>query len=245
MHPASDSPKHEADDHKTSPDAGHATSLEDAGYETANDEMKRRSAEWLPRAIVLAVLLHAALFAFAPDITTANMFDANDSDMYVFTPHVDLPEPPEVIERPRAPVAGSIDISTEITMSPTTFGEWTPEQLSPPPTTGAGDNEGYRAFVPSMVAPRLLNADEVERELRRTYPTILRDAGVGGDVNVNLWLDERGTIVKAEVSRSSGYDLFDEAALKVVGVMKLAPALNRGNAVRVIVTLPVRFTVRQ
>jgi TonB family protein len=47
------------------------------------------------------------------------------------------------------------------------------------------------------------------------------------------------------VSRSSGYDLFDEAALKVVGVMKLAPALNRGNAVRVIVTLPVRFTVRQ
>lgn len=244
MHPASDSAMHEADGYTTSSDSGHTTSLEAAGYETANDVMKRRSAEWLPRAIVLAVVLHATLFAFAPDITTANGFDAKDGEMYVIPPHVELPEPPEVIERPRVPVAGSIDISTDITMSRTTFGEWTPEQLTPPPATIAGDTEGFDLWLPSMVAPRLLNPEEVERELRRTYPTILRDAGVGGEVHVNLWLDERGTIVKAEVSRSSGHDLFDEAALEVVGVMKLAPALNRGNAVRVIVTLPVRFTVR-
>lgn len=243
MHPASDSAKHEAAGNTTSPDSGYTMSFA-AGYETANDVMKRRSAEWLPRAIVLAVLLHATLFAFAPDITTANVFDAKDGDMYVFTPNVELPEPPEVIERPMVPVAGSIDISTDITMSPTTFGEWTPEKLSPPPATRAGDAEGFEKWIPSMVAPRLLNPEEVERELGRRYPTILRDAGVGGEVHVHLWLDERGTIVKAEVGRSSGHDLFDEAALEVVSVMKLAPALNRGNAVRVIVTLPVRFTVR-
>jgi protein TonB len=95
-----------------------------------------------------------------------------------------------------------------------------------------------------MVAPRLLNPEEVERELRRTYPAIMRDAGVGGQVDVNLWLDENGAIVKAEVGSSSGYQSLDDAALKVVGVMKLTPAQNRGMPVRVIVTLPVLYRVR-
>lgn len=106
MHPASDSAKHEAAD-STTADAGHTKSLDAAGYETANDVMKRRSAEWLPRAIVLAVLLHATLFAFAPDITTANVYDANDDEMYVIPPHVELPEPPDVIARPAVPVAAA------------------------------------------------------------------------------------------------------------------------------------------
>jgi protein TonB len=165
--------------------------------------------------------------------------------MYVIPPEVDVPEPPERIAPPATPVAGSIDISNDVTIAPTSFDAWTPEMLTPPPTTGgAGDAEGFSAFVPSMVAPRLLNPEEVERELRRTYPAMLRDAGVGGEVDVNLWLDESGTIVKAEIGRSSGHQSFDEAAMKVVGVMRLAPAQNRGRPVRVIVTLPVKYNVR-
>jgi TonB family protein len=62
-------------------------------------------------------------------------------------------------------------------------------------------------------------------------------------VEVTLWLDEKGSVVKAEVSRGRGYDAFDAAALKVVDAMRLAPAQNHGNAVRVIVTVPVRFRV--
>jgi TonB family protein len=243
MQPADESATYETTDsltHETSP----YETADVLGHETANETMKRRSAVWLPRSIVLAVLLHAALFVFAPDMTTANVHDAKNGDMYVIPPEVELPDPPEEIITPAMPVAGSIDISTDVTITSTSFEAWTPEMLAPPPATGGGDVEGFRAFVPSMVAPRLLNPEEVERVLRRTYPAMLRDAGVGGEVDVNLWLDENGTIVKAEVGGSSGYASLDDAALKVVGVMKLTPAQNRGMPVRVIVTLPVLYRVR-
>jgi TonB family protein len=65
---------------------------------------------------------------------------------------------------------------------------------------------------------------------------------------VTVWngrLDESGGVVRAEIGRSSGYALFDEAALEVVDAMRLAPARNRGAPVRVIVTVPVRFTVQR
>jgi TonB family protein len=243
MQPADESATSETTDALTYATSTHATS-DVLGHETANETMKRRSAVWLPRSIVLAVLLHAALFVFAPDMTTANVHDAKNGDMYVIPPEVEMPDPPEEIVKPAKPVAGSIDISTEVTITSTSFEAWTPEMLAPPPATGGGDVEGFRAFVPSMVAPRPLNPEEVERELRRTYPAIMRDAGVGGQVDVNLWLDENGAIVKAEVGSSSGYQSLDDAALKVVGVMKLTPAQNRGMPVRVIVTLPVLYRVR-
>jgi TonB family protein len=246
MQPADESATNETRDSLTHETAGavvHETA-DAQTYETANETMKRRSAVWLPRSIVLAVLLHAALFAFAPDMTTANVHDARNGEMYVIPPEVEIPDPPEEIARPATPVAGSIDISTEVTITSTSFEAWTPEMLAPPPTTGGGDAEGFQDWLPSMLAPRLLNPEEVERELGRTYPSIMRDAGIGGEVVVTLWLDENGTIVKAEVGSSSGYRSLDEAALKVVGVMKLAPAQNRGRPVRVIVALPVWYRVR-
>ena len=253
MQPADESATNETRDSLTQETADAVHEVDDAVVhatpdaftrETANERMKRRAAVWLPRSIVLAVLLHAALFVFAPDMTTANEHDAKNGEMYVIPPEVEIPDPPEEIPRPAMPVAGSIDISTDVTITSTSFEAWTPEMLAPPPATGGGDVEGFSAFVPSMVAPRLLNPEEVERELRRTYPAIMRDAGVGGQVDVNLWLDEDGAIVKAEVGSSSGYQSLDDAALKVVGVMKLTPAQNRGRPVRVIVTLPVLYRVR-
>ncbi|MGH7449176.1 MAG: energy transducer TonB [Longimicrobiales bacterium] len=206
--------------------------------------MKRRSEAILPESIVLAVLLHVALFTFAPDITSADEYGAARQELYVVPPpETDIPDPPEAIARPAAPVP-SAGISTEVTITSTRLDDWRPEIPKPPEHIDRGAAVGFRLFVPSMVAPHLLNPDEVERELRRTYPAILREAGIGGDVDVNLWLDETGAVVKAVVGRSSGYKLLDEAALKVVDAMRLAPAQNRGLPVRVIVTLPVRFNVR-
>jgi protein TonB len=95
-----------------------------------------------------------------------------------------------------------------------------------------------------MIEPRVLNQEEVERALARNYPPLLRDAGIGGQVEVQLWLDEKGGVVRAEISRTSGYEALDAAALKVVDVMRLSPALNRSQPTRVIVTIPIVFRAR-
>lgn len=213
--------------------------------ETANEKMKRQSEAWLPRSIVVAVLLHAALFTLTPTMTTADVKGARDGDVVIIPPPLQLPPPPEPIARPAAPVIGSIDITDDITIPDTRPDAWTTELLPPPARAAEQDRAGFEMFTLSMVAPHLLNPQEVERELARTYPSVLRDAGIGGEVDVNLWLDETGSVVRAEIGRSSGYALFDEAALKVVDAMRLAPARNRDTPVRVIVTVPVRFTVQR
>ena len=92
-----------------------------------------------------------------------------------------------------------------------------------------------------MVPPRLRNPDEVRRTLQRNYPPILRDAGIGGTVNVHIWLDENGEIVRSRIGQSSGHPSLDEAALRVVEIMRFAPAQNRDRAVRVIVNVPIHF----
>lgn len=211
---------------------------------TANDRLKQRSEAWLPGGITIAVLVHVAVFTLWPDMTTPVEATSSSDTQLIVPTELTLPEPPPPIERPAEPIVGSIEIDAHVTISPTTPDAWTAEKLAPPARTERGEQDPFDWFVRSMIAPELLNPEEVEQELRRTYPRILRDAGIGGDVDVNLWLDENGVIVRAEVARSSGYELLDAAALKVVETMRLTPAQNRGTAVRVIVTIPVHFRVQ-
>ena len=54
------------------------------------------------------------------------------------------------------------------------------------------------------VRPSLTNEREVQRALEREYPTILRDAGIGGTVIVQFFIDEEGTVQQTLVATSSG-----------------------------------------
>lgn len=215
-----------------------------ARQHTANDLFKQRERAWLPRAIVLAVIIHAAVLSLAPDITVAGIADDSLPEMLVTPPVTDLPPPPEELARPAAPVVGDFEMSQEITVTPFDFDTYRPAEITAPVHTGSDARGDFEVFVPSMIAPTVLNARDVERELVRSYPPMLRDAGIGGQVDVHLWLDESGAILRSEIARGSGYDALDAAALKVVQVMKLTPARNRNRAVRVIVTLPVVFVAR-
>jgi len=99
-------------------------------------------------------------------------------------------------------------------------------------------------FMVMEVRPRILNADEVIRALERSYPALLRDAGVGGDVTVWFFIDAGGNVLKRLIDRTSGYDGLDAAALKIADIMRFAPAENRGVKVPVWVSLAVKFSAR-
>ena len=99
-------------------------------------------------------------------------------------------------------------------------------------------------FTPFTVAPRLRNNEEVARLLERSYPPLLRNAGIGGEVAVWFLLDETGAVRKTQVDRNSGYPALDQAALSVAAVMAFTPAMNRDRVVPVWVSIPIRFTPR-
>ncbi|MGH7500765.1 MAG: energy transducer TonB [Longimicrobiales bacterium] len=108
----------------------------------------------------------------------------------------------------------------------------------------AGDASAAPTFTPFTVAPRLQNQPEVARTLERTYPPLLRDAGIGGKVMMWFYIDEAGKVIKHLVKESSGYPAFDEAATKVADIMRFSPAQNREKNVPVWVQIPINFSTR-
>jgi protein TonB len=99
------------------------------------------------------------------------------------------------------------------------------------------------SFTPMTIRPRLTNQPEVERALVREYPPILRDAGIGGTVEVWLYINTEGAVENAKVNKGSGYSQMDDAALKVGQTMKFTPAFNRDLKVPVWVSIPVTFRI--
>ena len=124
-------------------------------------------------------------------------------------------------------------------------GRGAPEVIEPDiPRRPRSRRSAAPVFTPFTVAPSILNIPEVQRAMVRTYPAVLRDAGVGGTVKVYLFIDESGQVQDRRLDQSSGHPAFDEAALAVADVYRFSPALNRDRPVPVWVSFPVTFQVR-
>jgi TonB family protein len=90
-------------------------------------------------------------------------------------------------------------------------------------------------------APRLLNGAEVQENARRFYPPLVRDAGISGTPMIWVHVDETGVVRSTRVSAPSTHKALDEAALKVAGTMRFAPAQFRGRAVSKWIEVGVEF----
>lgn len=76
------------------------------------------------------------------------------------------------------------------------------------------------------------------------YPSRALELGQQGEVLIRIRLDTNGTAVEILVSRSSGSDLLDRAALTAVRGWHFLPAVRDGHAVAAWVEIPVRFHLR-
>ena len=96
--------------------------------------------------------------------------------------------------------------------------------------------------TPPTKKPRLLNRNAVAKALVRNYPPGLRNAGIGGRIDVWLHVNEQGAVDQARVHKSSGFPELDRAALQVARVMVYAPAEDaEGEEVAVWIQVPVVF----
>lgn len=101
----------------------------------------------------------------------------------------------------------------------------------------------FEPFQVEYTLPALLNAAETAALMQRLYPPELTHRRIGGEAVLRLWLDERGRVVKSILSSSSGQPALDSIALAVADSMRFRPARSREDSVRVIVRIPVLFTV--
>ncbi|WP_419161197.1 energy transducer TonB [Candidatus Palauibacter sp.] len=209
---------------------------------TANDQFKRASTNWTQIGLLAAVTLHFGLFVLVRPFEAADMGVVVDElEAVSFPPEVKIPPPPEQIARPATPRVAQVEMSEDITIAPTTFEAVSTENLPPPP---AGSSPADRpSFIPFDTNPVLLNGGEVQALLERAYPRTLKDAGIGGRVELWLYVTEQGTVENFEVKTSSGNPLLDEAAGEVVQVMRFTPAKNRDRVTAVWVSQFVTFEV--
>jgi len=102
---------------------------------------------------------------------------------------------------------------------------------------GAG---GEVDWIYLTTLPRLLNKEELLRNMRRFYPEQERRAGREGQVVLTVHLDVSGNVTNAEVEKSAGV-AFDDAAKKVIASARFSPAMVQTKAVPVKIIQAVTF----
>lgn len=210
---------------------------------TANERFKANFDAWTWRALCLAVLVHFGVLGLWPDLQAADLRQALDEVQIMdLPPDVELPTPPDRIVRPATPLISDL-APDDITIPQTTL-ESNPVEVLAPPTKRGDDVAAAPHYTPFEVRPEIKNLDDVRRALERLYPPRLRDAGIGGSVNVWFYIDETGQVRRSEVHTSSGYPELDAAALRVAELAEFSPALNRDRAVPVWITLDLTFSSR-
>lgn len=97
----------------------------------------------------------------------------------------------------------------------------------------------FQPFQVEYTLPVLLNPHEVSRLIQERYSTL----GIEGEVVLMVWLDERGQVVRSTLSSSSGVTALDSIVLDISDRMRFRPARSGDYGVRVIVRVPVSFTI--
>ena len=209
---------------------------------TANDRFKQLSSSWTQVGMLAATMFHFGLFVLVRPFEAADMgMVAGEIEAVSLPPEVRIPPPPEQIARPATPRVATVDVAEDVTIAPTTF-ETNPVENLPPPPSG-GQPSDRPSFIPYDTPPAMTNRGEVTQLLQRYYPRNLKDAGIGGRVELWLYVDDQGRVEKSEVKTSSGNALLDDAAQQVASEMRFTPAKNRDKVTAVWVSQWVTFEV--
>jgi protein TonB len=213
---------------------------------TANDRFKGGWGKRLWSSLILATLLHLGIFSLWPELTAQDFsIEARELEAIELPPEVEIPPEPKAISRPAQPVMASAEIDPDLTIGLTTLDAYEPEDLPPPvDRTETHNIASAPTFTPMTVRPGVKNRGEVLQALEREYPSLLRDAGIGGTVLVWFFIDETGVVRQTRIHTSSGHRSLDDSALKVADVIRFSPALNRDKRVPVWISLPITFVTR-
>jgi TonB family protein len=81
---------------------------------------------------------------------------------------------------------------------------------------------------------------EVKKSINPWYPSILKAAGIEGEAWLKVFINEKGSVEKAEVIKTT-HPAFAEAAIEAVKQWEFSPAMKDGKPLKSEVTIPFRF----
>lgn len=184
-------------------------------------------------AMVVAISLIIAAFKFFPVPPPATAAPQPSIDQPIDA----LPEPTIQRVTPPPPLVPNIGIDPVADIPPDSI-EFQTELLHdvPPPPPPPEDLPEFIAIYETPEPIGGYSALKANLE----YPAMARRVGREGTVVVLAFIDESGVVRKAEVANGIGLGC-DEAAVAAVLKTRFHPATQRGKAVKVRVSVPIRF----
>lgn len=212
----------------------------------AHDRFLRSFGKWMWGGVIVSVILHFLLFQFFPAFRIAELaIRERVLEAVALPPEIEVPPPPQLIQRPAVPVVARREIAEEITIAPTTFEANPVENLPPPPEERTASLAETPVFTPYDVAPEVKDREKARKIVLKWWPSALREAGVGGRVDLLVFIDDKGRVVNQKVGTTSGFAALDEAAMEAVTEIGrevgFTPAMNRDRRVPVWIRLPIVF----
>ena len=192
-------------------------------------------------SIILALLIMILAFKFFPRVESEQMA-VDAAQELVDVEDVEItkqenappppPKPPIPIEAPSDDELEDIEIEdTEIDMEEVI--------AAPPPPVEEEEEVSVDFFVAVEEMPNPIGGIAAIQQ-KIIYPEIAKRAGVQGRVYVKAFVDEAGVVRKAEVIKGIGAGC-DEAAVDAVLKTRFTPGRQRGQAVKVQVSIPILF----
>ena len=192
-------------------------------------------------SVILALLLLILAFKFFPEVEGEQMeveavqelVDVEDVEI---TKQETAPPPPP---KPPIPIEAPADDELEDIEIEDTEIDFEEEVAAPPPPVEEEEEIPVEFFVAVEEMPEPIGGiAAIQKNI--IYPEIAKRAGVQGRVYVKAFVDESGTVQKAEVLKGIGAGC-DEAAIAAVMKTRFKPGKQRGKPVRVQVSIPILF----
>jgi periplasmic protein TonB len=101
-----------------------------------------------------------------------------------------------------------------------------------------GSGPGSRIFTPTQLDQQ----PEILVQARPSYPTALRQAGVGGEVVVDFVVDRGGVVRNVSAVRSTNRE-FEDSAIAAVSKWKFRAGMKDGRSVATHMQVPIEFFV--
>lgn len=208
------------------------------------NELKLQYRKLLEASVIISLFLVTIFFKFFSWSESESSISSLDFKLEVqkvdLTQQVKRPPPPQ---RPSVPIQSEKEnLLGDETIDDTDIDleEIPPPPPPPPKKEDTGEAEIFVAYdsPPEMVG----GYDFIRRNLK--YPDMARQAGIEGRVTVQAVIDENGNVLQADVLKEDGNVGFGQAAVDVVMKSKWKPAKQRDKAVKVRISIPIIFKLK-
>ncbi len=179
-------------------------------------------------AAALGALMIAGLSAPQARASIARLFNTVDEPaadaVQVSVPERPIPIPFVEVNREEAPATDGVVTLERSDVAP-----------------GAPLLNAPRATPLDLLFPDLLNREESERSIAERYPPELTEAGIGGTVQMHMWVNLNGGVDFVQVGGTSGIEALDRFAVEVARDLRFTPARRAGMNLGAWVDLPLVF----